>query len=82
MLQPKNAVFKVIFVIDAEQKKRLMKLEELSTIQNELLKWRNGAEITTNFICLHRFKILGGDYMIPVARDEILSHFTGISAVL
>ena len=26
--------------------------------------------------------LLGGDYMIPVGRDEILSRFTGISAVL
>ena len=25
---------------------------------------------------------LGGDYMIPVSRDEILSRFAGILAVL
>ena len=24
---------------------------------------------------------LGGDYIIPVSRDEILSHFAGIPAV-
>ena len=27
-------------------------------------------------------KILGGDYIIPVGRDEILSRFTWIPAVL
>ena len=26
-------------------------------------------------------KYIGGDYMIPVNRDEILSHFAGIPAV-
>ena len=28
------------------------------------------------------FSILGGDYMISVSRDEVLSRFAGIPAVL
>ena len=29
-----------------------------------------------------KYLVLGGDYMIPVSQDEILSRFAGIPAVL
>ena len=33
-------------------------------------------------LCQINQEILGGDYMIPVGRDEILSRLDGIPAVL
>ena len=36
----------------------------------------------TNNQITNKFSLLDGDYMIPVGWDDILSHFTGIPAVI
>ena len=38
--------------------------------------------VISDFFCSLVLILLGGDYMISVSRDEILSRFAGIPAVL